>query len=126
MKLLTVRDIELLHMQIIDASGGSHGIRNLKGVEAAVATQTQTVFSADAYPSLFDKAAALLRGLAANHPFVDGNKRTAMLAALTLLNLNGQDTSGVDDQQLEDFAVRVVTDKLDIPTIAQWLKTTTL
>lgn len=110
-------------MQIIDVSGGSHGTRSLKAIDSVVATQTQTVFGADAYPGLFDKAAALLRGIAANHPFIDGNKRTAMLTALLFLNLNGQETLKLDDKQLEDFAVRVVTDKLDIPALAKWLKT---
>jgi death-on-curing protein len=47
------------------------------------------VFGIDAYPDLFTKAAALLQSLARNHPFVDGNKRTAWAATWTFLGING-------------------------------------
>lgn len=122
MKLLTARDVELLHMQIIDASGGSHGTRNAGRIKAAVATAQQTAFGQEVYTSIFDKAAALLRGIALDHPFIDGNKRTAVMSALLLLNLNDHDTSGLTDTELEDFAVSVVTNKLDVPQIAEWLE----
>ena len=58
-------------------------------LQAAVMRPQASVFGEDAYPTVWDKAAALLHSLATNHPFVDGNKRTAWTAAWLLLGLNG-------------------------------------
>ena len=126
MKQLTVQDIELLHMQIIDASGGSQVLRDIARIEAVVATQIQSVFGQEVYQTIYDKAAALAHGIIGDHPFVDGNKRTGIMAALLFLNLNGHDTSTLQDNELEDFAVRTATDHLSVPEIASWLEQHTI
>jgi death on curing protein len=122
MKFLSVDDIERLHLQIIDASGGSHGIRDEGRIKAAVSTQQQAVFGKELYISAFEKAAALIRGIIQDHPFVDGNKRTGLMSGLLLLELNKIDTSSLTDKELEDFAVNVATESLGIPEIAAWLE----
>ena len=122
MKFLTLDDVELIHMQIIDASGGSQGVRDRGRVESALASMRQEVFGKALYPTIFDKAAVLLRGIIADHPFVDGNKRTGIMVALVLLNLNGKDTSKLADKDYEDFAVKVAVDRLSVDDIANWLK----
>lgn len=121
MRIFSVDDIEIIHMQIIDASGGSHGTRDRGRLEAAVAAQTQSVFGEEVYKTLFEKAAALCRGIIADHPFVDGNKRTGIMTALLFLESNGVLTE-LPDKELEDFAVKIATDHLDVPAIAAWLK----
>jgi len=121
MRTLCVDDIELIHMQIIDASGGSQGTRDRGRLEAAVATQTQSVSGRELYVSLCGKAAALCRGIIADHPFVDGNKRTGIMAALLFMEWNGISTK-LTDAELEDFAVRIAIDHLDIPAISAWLE----
>ncbi len=122
MKWLNIDDLELIHMQIIDASGGSDGTRDRGRLESALASMQQEVFGKELYPTIFEKAAALTRGIIADHPFVDGNKRTGIMSALTFLNLNGYDTSSLQDQDLEDFAVQIAVDHLEIPEIAAWLE----
>lgn len=122
MKWLTVRDVEMLHMQIVDDSGGSQGVRNRGRIESAVAAQQQAVFGQAVYKTVFDKAAAMARGIVADHPFIDGNKRTGTMTALVFLNLNGYDTSSLEDDELEDFAVKIATDHLSVEEIAQWLE----
>lgn len=122
MKFLTVDDICLIHIQVIDASGGSHGIRDIHRIESAAAACQQSAFGEDLYPTLFHKAAVITRGIICDHPFIDGNKRTAMIAALVFLNMNGCDTKILSDKELEDFAVRAATDHLDIAEIAAWFK----
>lgn len=122
MRYLSVEDIELIHIQIIDASGGSQGVRLRERIESAVASMRQEVFGERLYATIFEQAAVLMRGIIADHPFIDGNKRTGMMAALVFLNLNGYDTSDLTDQELEDFAVQVATDHLEVPVIAAWLK----
>lgn len=121
MRIFSVDDIELIHMQIVDASGGSHGTRDRGRLESVVATQTQSVFGEELYKTLFEKAAALCRGIIGDHPFVDGNKRTGIMTALIFLERNGIPTK-VEDKELEDFAVQIATEHLDVPTIAKWLE----
>ena len=122
MKKLTITDIELIHMQVIDVSGGSHWVRDKNRLESALASQFQEVFGEDLYPTVYEKAAVLTRGVIADHPFVDGNKRTGLMAGLVFLNLNGIDTSELSDKELEDFAVQIAVERLDVPVIAAWLK----
>lgn len=122
MRFLGLDDIEIIHMQVIDATGGSQGVRDRGRIEAAVNSLEQEVFVKVLYPTIFDKAATLMRAIIANHAFIDGNKRTGIMVALVLLNINGYDTSILPDKELEDFAVRVAVEHLDVPEIAEWLK----
>lgn len=121
MKTITLEQIVQLHVLVILQTRGSDGLRDLGRLESVLATQTQAVFGEELYKDLFEKAAALCRGIIADHPFVDGNKRTAMLVALTFLEINGQKFVA-EKGELEDFAVRVAVEHLDIPVIAAWLK----
>ena len=66
-------------------------------LEAAVLRPETSVFGADAYPTLAEKAAALLESLAVGHPFLDGNKRIAFAAMETFLRLNGVSISAPED-----------------------------
>ncbi|NLX10764.1 MAG: type II toxin-antitoxin system death-on-curing family toxin [Chloroflexi bacterium] len=68
---------------------GKQKVRDMDLLEAAAGRPMQTVFGADAYPTLPEKAAALLHSIARSHPFADGNKRTAAIAALYMLAVNG-------------------------------------
>ena len=96
------------------------GLRDLGRLESTIATQTQNVFGEDLYASVIEKSAAIVRGIIADHPFIDGNKRTAMLAGLTLLAINNLQFSARAGK-LEDFAVKIATAKLDVTIIAAWL-----
>jgi death-on-curing protein len=121
MTILTLEQLLEIHALAIQETGGSQGLRDLGRVEAALATQTQNVFGEELYSTLFEKAAALIRSIIADHPFVDGNKRTAMLTGLTFLQLNSV-RFRAKKGEIEDFAVKIATDHLDIPAIAQWLE----
>jgi death-on-curing protein len=120
-RTLSVDDIELIYLQIIDASGGSNGTRDRGRLESVVATQTQSVFGEELFPSIFQKAAAITRGIISDHPFIDGNKRTGIMSALILLELNGIKTK-IEDKKLEDFAVDITVKNLLIEQIASWLQ----
>jgi len=121
MNLLSLEQLLEIHSLVVDITGGGAGLRDLGRLEAAIATQTQNVFGEELYPDVIDKAAAMIRGIVADHPFVDGNKRTAMLAGLTLLAINNIHF-GANPGDVEDFAVKVATDKLDVLTIILWLR----
>ncbi len=91
-------------------------------LESAVARPQATVFGDDAYPTVHEKAAALLQSLATNHAFVDGNKRTAFVATALFYELNGHHVPGQAEDELFDFVIAVATRKVDtVVTIAEWL-----
>lgn len=120
MKLLTLEQLLQIHALVVKSTGGSMGLRDLGRLESAIATQTQNVFGEELYPSVIEKTAAIIRSIIADHPFVDCNKRTAILAGLTLLKTN--DIRFVAQAgEIEDFAVKIATAKLDVPVIALWL-----
>lgn len=121
MILLTLEQLLEIHALVIDTTGGSGGLRDLGRLEAAIASQHQSVFGEELYQGVVNKSAAIMRGIVADHPFIDGNKRTAMLSALTLLALNKVEFH-TKKGEIEDFAVKIATDHLDIPIIARWLE----
>jgi death-on-curing protein len=98
-------------------------LRDFGLLESAVLRPQSTTFSEDAYPTLHEKAAALLHSLARNHPFVDGNKRTAWAATAVLYEINGYSISTlVDPGQIVGLVVDVAEGLLDVPNIAAVLK----
>ena len=121
MRILTLEQLLEIHALVIQETGGSDGLRDLGRLEAAIATQTQNVFGEELYETPIEKSAALIRGIIADHPFVDGNKRTAMLSGITFLKINSISFSAKVGE-IEDFAVGVATKKLDVKLITVWLK----
>ncbi len=94
------------------ATGGPVLMRDHGLLGSALARPQTTVFGEDAYPSLLDKAAALLHSLACNHALVDGNKRLAWLATYTFLRINGVDLA-TDDEQVVELVIAVADGTLD-------------
>ncbi|QFR93866.1 type II toxin-antitoxin system death-on-curing family toxin [Streptomyces tsukubensis] len=81
-------------------------------LESAVRRPSAALFGEEAYPELFEKAAALLQSLAVNRPFLDGNKRTAWLSCVTFLAMNGvQPRPGID--RAERLVIDVSTGEAD-------------
>lgn len=82
-------DVIALHSKIIKKTGGIDGVRDRSGLEAAVAAPLQSFGGEDFYPTTINKIARLGYGLAANHAFIDGNKRIGALMTQLLLQWNG-------------------------------------
>jgi death on curing protein len=108
---------------LIEVAAGVLGevlVRDLGALASAAGRPRMTVFGADAYPSLPEKAAALMHSLARNHPLVDGNKRLAWAATRVFYLLNGQDLRiPVDDA--ERLVVGVAAGAVDVPDLAKAL-----
>ncbi len=121
MKTISLEQLLQIHAMVIQETGGSAELRDLGRLESALATQTQHVFDQELYAGELAKAAALIRAIIADHPFVDGNKRTAMLIGLTFLGINDI-TLKIPEGQIEDFAVKIAINKLDVNDIAIWLE----
>lgn len=101
---------------------GKQKVRDMGLLEAAAGRPQQSVFGADAYPTLPEKAAALLHAISRNHPFADGNKRTATLAALMMLEVNGQQVIWDVAQALENI-VAVAEGQMTVEKFAAWIQT---
>ncbi|WP_239655090.1 type II toxin-antitoxin system death-on-curing family toxin [Mycobacterium riyadhense] len=100
---------------------GPDMLRDFGLLESAVMRPQSSAFGEDAFPTIHEKAAALLHGLARNHPFIDGNKRTAWAATHVFYQLNGYIVR-VDDADIVGLMVDVAEGQLDVPTIAATLK----
>jgi death-on-curing protein len=97
---------------------GSVEVRDLGLLAAAAARPQASAFGLDAYPTLHEKAAALVHSLARNRPLFDGNKRLALAAQVTLLGLNGW-RSKLDNDQAYDLIIAIASGELDdVPGIA--------
>lgn len=86
---LTVEIVREIHAEAIAQFGGSVGVRDLALLESAVAAPQASIGGQSPYSDLAEVAAAYLFYLCRNHPFIDGNKRTALGACLVFLRLNG-------------------------------------
>lgn len=120
-KYLSTEDVLLLHHLSIEKAGGSHGLRDPGLLDAAVHRPQATFAGEDLYPTLFDKAGALCHSIIKNHAFVDGNKRTSLLAAMTMLELNGYIFKS-EQEELVVFGLKIDNERLSADTIAAWLK----
>ena len=89
---IQVSDILAIHTDQIDRFGGSRGVRDPGLLEAAL-FRPQTGY----YATLIDEAAALWESLSQNHPFVDGNKRTAFAGTYVFLLINGLEIVATDE-----------------------------
>ncbi|WP_416564550.1 type II toxin-antitoxin system death-on-curing family toxin [Nocardia testacea] len=108
---------------IADAVVGGYIIRDPGLLESATARPQATVFGADAYPALWDKAAALLHSIAKNHPLIDGNKRLAITAGAVFLARNGVNIDGLNEELAYDLMIAVATGELEeVPDIAEQLR----
>lgn len=118
---VSIGQVLAIHAILIQNFGGSDGIRDIDLVESALARPQAGFGGYDAYPSLFEKAAVLMQGLIKNHGFVDGNKRTGTAVMSIFIKLNDHKLH-LTDLQLEDLAVKVAEDRIDLEALAIWLK----
>lgn len=121
MKYLTPENILQIHFEVIEETGGSHGLRDVGLLESAAKRPKASVGGKDLYPNLFLKGAALVHSLLLNHPFVDGNKRTAVLALMEFFLLNGREISATQ-KEVVNLALWVENKKPEIEEIAAWIK----
>jgi death-on-curing protein len=120
-EFLTLEDVLELHQLQLERYGGAAGLRDQRLLDSAVA-QPQAAFGGEyVHRDLFEMAAAYLFHIVSNHPFVDGNKRAGLLAALVFLDLNGIEIDrGTPD--LYDLTMAVAEGRLEKPAIAEELR----
>jgi death-on-curing protein len=115
---LSVPEVLALHDDQLRLYGGSAGIRDAGALESAVATPAATFDQAFLHEDVFHMAAAYAFHIAENQPFVDGNKRTGLNAALVFLDLNGFHVPD-PDMRLYDAMIALSSRALDKPGLAR-------
>ena len=121
----TIQDIYELHNQLEDAFILSSGVRDENLLASAVNTPFQTFMGNDLYPSIYDKAAQLCYGIVNNHPFTDGNKRTALHSMYVYLIINGFDITATQ-QEVENLIIDVAAGNMTNTELANWLRENTI
>ncbi len=120
-RYLTLEEVLELHRLALEQAGGLAGVRDLGGLESALAQPQMTFAGQELYPSLGAKAATLGFSLVCNHPFVDGNKRVGHAAMETFLVLNGWElAAGVDEQ--EQVILQLAAGSLQRDEFTTWIQ----
>lgn len=121
MKMLSKRQILLLHSMLVAQSGGMDGLRDEGLLDAAINMPLQTFGGQELYPTILEKAVRLGYGLIRNHPFLDGNKRIGTHAMLVFLDINNI-TLSYEDEDLISTILHVAAGAMDCNAFLEWLK----
>ena len=119
--MIDLNEVLTLHKSLIDNFGGSHGVRDRPLLESALARPFQTFDGAELYPSIFEKAAALVESILINHPFIDGNKRTGYGLFRIYLGLYGFEISASMENRYE-LIINIASGTLKFEGIVLWLQ----
>lgn len=118
---LTLDEILAIHYSQIEGFGGMHGVRDLDLLISAVARPQTTFGGLDLYKDIFLKGAAFIQSLILNHPFTDGNKRTAIVSVARFLYINGYILNLKEDEVI-NLALNVNSKKINLSKISLFLK----
>ena len=111
--------VEAIHLEQLSEHGGLARIRDDNALEAALARPLNE--ASYGQPDLFELAASYLYGIARNHPFSDGNKRTAFLAAYVFLDVNGYQVTA-DNGMVYQFVMDVAAGLVSEESAARWFR----
>ena len=118
--MIDIQEVLVIHDTLIVQFGGSNGIRDYNLLVSAINRPFTGSGDTEFYPTIHEKAAALIESIVKNHPFVDGNKRTGyVMMRLFLLN-NGFDIQASQDEKYT-FVIRIASGSLTIEHITSWV-----
>ena len=118
---LTAAEVDEIHEEQLELYGGMAGTRDPEALDAAVHMAQQSAGGEYAHRDLFEMAAAYLFHICLDHPYVDGNKRTAAEAADVFLFVNGQEL-GATENEYEELVLQVAEHRPTKPQIADFLR----
>ena len=114
---LLLRDVLAIHEDQVETYGGSFGVRDMGQLEAAL-FRPQSGY----YDDLIAEAAALWESLSQNHPFVDGNKRTAFASTFPFLAINGVEITASADDTWEFLSLCYGRGEMNFDNLDGWLR----
>jgi len=118
--MMDVQDVIQIHHILIDKFGGSHGVRDLGALEAAIHRPFATFDKQELYPTVEEKAAAIFESILINHPFIDGNKRTAYVMLRLILMDHGFDIHADQDEKY-NMVMSVIRGEMRFEGIKDWI-----
>jgi death-on-curing protein len=118
--MIKIEEVEKIHDILIEKFGGLKGIRDQGALDSAINRPYQTFDGQDLYPESIDKAAAIFESIISNHPFIDGNKRTAYVL-MRLVLLNNEIDIHVDQEEKFNFVIKAAEGKLNYNQIRTWI-----
>ncbi|HMG92661.1 MAG TPA: type II toxin-antitoxin system death-on-curing family toxin [Chryseolinea sp.] len=118
--MISLSEVESIHEILIEKFGGSKGIRDREILESAINRPYQTFDQNELYPLPVDKAAAIFESLISNHPFIDGNKRTAYVV-MRLILLGSNLDIYADQKEKYEFVMSAAKSEIKFDKIREWL-----
>jgi death-on-curing protein len=116
-----VPEVLFFHTVAIQRYGGGAGIRDKGALEAAIARPWSSFAGREAFPTPFDKAAAICESIINRHPFVDGNKRTGLSAGAYLLSTFGFELDA-SSSELEALAMDIEAGRMGLEDASGWFE----
>ena len=110
-----------LHLEVINETGGLHGVRDKNAILSAVDLPKQIISGKEAYATTFLKAGVYARSIIMGHPFSDGNKRTGMVVPAVFLEKNNYKIVAKQGS-VEKFALHAAKENPDLEEIAEWFE----
>lgn len=118
---LTLEEVIVIHDKMLEVGGGREGIRDFTLLHSAIERPKATFAGKPLYPTIWLQTAALIHSLIKNHPFNDGNKRTAIFSAMRFLKKNGYELCA-SSKSLVKFTLVIDSKDLNLKETANWLK----
>jgi len=119
--MISIEDVKKIHKILIEQFGGVHGVRDAMALESALNRPFQTFDGNELYPSVLEKASALVQSMLVNHPFVDGNKRTGYTLLRLYLLKHGLDITASPDNKYE-FIINIASGVFNYDDTLTWLR----
>ena len=119
--MISLNEVMQLHKRSIQDYGGSHGVRDINLLESAIARPYQSFGDVEFYPTPFEKAAAIIESIVKNHPFIDGNKRTGLLAGYTSLYRSKIEITATQEEAYQ-FVIDIASSIILFDDIVFWLQ----
>lgn len=121
MRYLAISQVLFLHDLQITLYGGAHGITSIPLLESALIRSAINISGIDMFPTVYDKAAVLACAIIKNHPFVDGNKRTAIYSAVVFLEINEFQVK-IKRHYFTKLALRIADDRMNYKEVSSYFK----
>jgi len=122
MNYISLDEVYAIHLRMIAVGGGRGDIHDFTLLHSAIERPKVTFGGKELYPTIWNKAAALIHSLVKNHPFDDGNKRTAYYSTKRFLFMNSWQLEAKKEDVIK-FMVSIDVKNFSLPTIECWLRT---
>ncbi len=123
-RYLSAEVILIIHSEVVDATGGSHGVRDTHLLSALSNKPRSTFGGKDLYKGIFKKSAVYLESIVNYHVFIDGNKRTGITACARFLFENGYELYATN-RAIELLVLSIAENKCDVDEATTWLESHT-